>query len=50
MREIAAALPNSKLVEIANAGHLAPLENPSAVNQALLAFLDAIQSSNPSVG
>ena len=44
MREIAAALPNSTLVEIADAGHRAPLENPTAVNQALLTFLDAIQS------
>jgi len=39
MEEIAAAIPGAKFVKIPGAGHLAPLENPSAVNQAILQFL-----------
>lgn len=42
MRDIAQAIPNAKFVEIADAGHLAPLENPAAVNAAIAAFLTAI--------
>ena len=36
---MAAAMPASRLVEIAGVGHLAPLENPSAVNEAIASFL-----------
>ena len=43
MREIAAALPYATLVEIANAGHLAPLENPTATNRALRDFLETLR-------
>lgn len=39
MRAIAAALPQATFVLIPEAGHLAPLEQPAAVNQALRAFL-----------
>jgi pimeloyl-ACP methyl ester carboxylesterase len=39
MRGIAAALPSAKYVEIAGAGHMAPLESPEAVNAALRKFL-----------
>lgn len=39
-RALAAALPGAELVEIDGAGHLSALEQPSAVNQALLAFLE----------
>lgn len=39
MRQIAAKLPNSRFVEIAAAGHMAPLEQPEAVNAAIRAFL-----------
>jgi pimeloyl-ACP methyl ester carboxylesterase len=39
MRSMAAAIPNSTLVEIADAGHMAPLEEPAAVNTALEHFL-----------
>lgn len=39
---LAAALPNARYVEIADAGHLAPLENPAPVNLAILEFLRAI--------
>jgi pimeloyl-ACP methyl ester carboxylesterase len=38
-REIAGALPVARLVVIPAAGHLAPYENPSAVNDAILRFL-----------
>jgi pimeloyl-ACP methyl ester carboxylesterase len=39
MRQIAAALPNARFVEIAAAGHMAPLEQPEAVNAAIKKFL-----------
>lgn len=39
MRQIAAAIPGAQFVEIAGAGHLAPLEGPDAVNAALASFL-----------
>ena len=35
MRTIATRIPNSQLVEIAEAGHMAPLENPKVVNELL---------------
>jgi 3-oxoadipate enol-lactonase len=34
------ALPSATLVEIPQAGHMAPVENPLAVNAALVAFLE----------
>ncbi len=39
MREIAAALPQAKFVEIKGAGHMSPLERPAEVNAAIRAFL-----------
>jgi pimeloyl-ACP methyl ester carboxylesterase len=39
MREIAAKLPNARYVEIAKAGHMAPLEQPDDVNAAIREFL-----------
>ena len=39
MRGIAERLPQAKFVEIKNAGHMAPLEQPSPVNAALREFL-----------
>lgn len=39
MRTIAAALPDARLVEVPEAGHLAPLENADVVNNALAQFL-----------
>jgi len=41
-REMAAALPHGKLVEIPAAGHMAPVENPSAVNAALARFVGGL--------
>jgi len=38
-RSMAAAIPGATLVEIAGAGHMAPIEEPAAVNAALLEFL-----------
>jgi pimeloyl-ACP methyl ester carboxylesterase len=38
-REIAGAIPHSRLVVIPAAGHLAPYENPAAANEAILRFL-----------
>ncbi len=40
MHAIANALPNGQFHQIAGAGHMTVLENPAAVNEALLAFLD----------
>jgi 3-oxoadipate enol-lactonase len=39
MRQIAAQLPRARFVEIPDAGHLAPLEQPAAVNAAIREFL-----------
>jgi 3-oxoadipate enol-lactonase len=39
MRAMAQAIPSSQFVEIREAGHLTPLENPAAVNAALAEFL-----------
>ena len=37
--QLAAAIPDAKFVPIPNGGHLAAMENPSAVNQAIKGFL-----------
>jgi len=39
MRAIAGALPDARFVPIAEAGHVSPVENPDAVNAAMLEFL-----------
>ena len=39
MREMASAIPGAEFVVIPDAGHLAPLEQPDAVNSAMTAFL-----------
>jgi 3-oxoadipate enol-lactonase len=41
-RRMAEALPNAQLAVVPDAGHLAPLENPEASNEALLRFLDSL--------
>ncbi len=40
-RQLAAELPNSELVELADCGHCPPLEQPEAFANAVSAFLDA---------
>jgi pimeloyl-ACP methyl ester carboxylesterase len=42
MREIAARIRGARYVEVPEAGHLAPLENPSAVNEAIRTFLEQL--------
>ena len=42
MKEMAEAIPNAELVVIAGAGHLTPLEQPLAVNGALMGFLERL--------
>jgi len=39
MQGIAAAMPNAQFVEVADAGHMAPLEQPGRVNAAIGDFL-----------
>jgi len=39
MQTIAAAMPNAQFVEVADAGHMAPLEQPDRVNAAIREFL-----------
>lgn len=39
MRSVAAAIPEAAFVEIPAAGHMTTMENPAAVNEALVAFL-----------
>lgn len=41
MHDIAVKLPRAKFVEIKDAGHMAPLEQPAAVNAAIRAFLSS---------
>jgi pimeloyl-ACP methyl ester carboxylesterase len=41
-RRMAEALPNARLVMVPDAGHMAPLENPVAVDEALHAFLGSL--------
>lgn len=41
-RQIASARPGSRLVEVAGAGHAAPVEQPAAVTEALQRFLDGV--------
>ena len=41
MKAIAEALPNARFAVIPDAGHMAPMENPVAVNLAIREFLDA---------
>ncbi|MBM3998053.1 MAG: alpha/beta fold hydrolase [Planctomycetes bacterium] len=40
MRAMAGAMPRARFTEIADAGHMAPLEAPDAVNGAIRAFLE----------
>jgi 3-oxoadipate enol-lactonase len=42
MRSMAANLPHARMQTIPGAGHMAPLEQPDAVNAAIAAFLDAL--------
>ena len=41
-RDMAAAVKNSRYIEIAGAGHLPTMEAPAAVNEALIEFLNEI--------
>lgn len=43
MRDMAAAIPGATFRTIPQAGHIAPLENPAAVNAALREFLSGLQ-------
>jgi pimeloyl-ACP methyl ester carboxylesterase len=42
MRAMAAAIRGSRFVLVPRAGHMAPLEQPSTVNEAIEAFLGSI--------
>jgi pimeloyl-ACP methyl ester carboxylesterase len=44
IERLAATLPQCELVEIAGAGHLAPLSHPDAVNAAIAAHLAASEA------
>lgn len=45
MREIADALGNSHWLAVPDAGHLAPLENPAVVNEAISEFLQSLHEA-----
>lgn len=45
--QMAALIPGARLVPVPNAGHLAPMENPDAVNAALREFLLAMDAAHP---
>jgi len=42
MRALAEAMPQARYVEVPTAGHMAPLENPAAFNEALTKFLKSL--------
>ena len=42
MRGFADRIPNARFVEIKGAGHMSPLENPTAVNVAIRGFVDGL--------
>jgi 3-oxoadipate enol-lactonase len=44
MQKMAEAIPQAQFVQIPNAGHLSPLENPDAVNGAINRFLISLDS------
>ena len=44
MKELTDAIPNAQLALIPNAAHLAPMEQPESVNQAIRQFLNSIPS------
>jgi 3-oxoadipate enol-lactonase len=41
-KKMAQALPSAELVEVPDAGHMSPLENPAPVNAAILRFLESL--------
>jgi len=43
MQTMAEKIPDSEFIEIANAGHMSPLENPQDFNAALRAFLRRVE-------
>lgn len=42
MKEMFHKIPNSEFVEIENAGHMTPIENPDEVNRAIINFLNKL--------
>lgn len=46
MRQMAESIPNARLVEIAGAGHMAPLESPTSVNSAIIQWLTALENES----
>jgi pimeloyl-ACP methyl ester carboxylesterase len=44
MKTIAAAIPDAQFVEIPNTGHMTTIENPAAVNDAMLTFLARVEN------
>jgi pimeloyl-ACP methyl ester carboxylesterase len=45
-KAMADAIPNARLEVIPHAGHMAPYENPSAANAAILRFLKSLEHAN----
>jgi pimeloyl-ACP methyl ester carboxylesterase len=42
-RAMAQSIPNAQVEVIPNAGHMAPYENPSVANAAILRFLQSLE-------
>jgi pimeloyl-ACP methyl ester carboxylesterase len=42
MRTIAAAIPNAEFIEIPDAGHMTTMENPAAVNETIVRFVEGV--------
>jgi pimeloyl-ACP methyl ester carboxylesterase len=50
MEGIAAAIPGARFVEIAGAGHMAPLEKPDEATAAVSGFLTEVSESGRATG
>jgi 3-oxoadipate enol-lactonase len=44
-QKLAQGIPNARLIEIPDSGHLSPLENPAPANAAMLEFLESLKQS-----
>jgi pimeloyl-ACP methyl ester carboxylesterase len=50
VKALADALPNARYIELAGAGHLAPLEQPDAFSEGMVSFLSEILSPSREAG
>jgi len=49
MRGVAQAIGESEFVVIPDAGHMTPVENPAAFNEAIVQFLTRVERGDPAI-